>query len=398
MDLYLDATRNARDSAQKTDDSPREAEPELHGSPLQRGDLVEVQGPSGSGKTSLCIFLIMITVLPDTYEAGHTRGEIGGKIKVEIGGKGQRAALLVHAGGDSVRSLERLETGIKSHLDKCFSAAGMRSGQAQERRETIESITRIALSRLVVFKIQPAADRLDLASTTSPWSGLCTGLQYLMFHANKRAEGEISLFVVEGFGDPYWQARWYKDQRTLTSRTARPAGQGGITSSSDIGMDDVMDRLTRLRKDLGCVVLVTNQSLWKPNHPQSGKPDAGSSFWAQHLPPPYPSPFQSRSDQDQDGTNPVLRTGSNRYWPMNVHITMSGPSTTLRQFRPDITLAETWKQGGEGYKREMARREACWKGLVRCTGGARSSTVAKREHGEFEMWVGEDGVVGFDGP
>lgn len=353
------------------------------------------------------MFLIMITILPETYHEGHTRGEIGGKIKVEIGGKGQRAALLLYTGAGSARSLETLERGIKAHLDKCFSAAGMRSdqgqarGKGQERREIIETITRTALSRLVVFKIPPAADGLDLAPSTSPWSGLCTGLEYLVFHASRRAEGEISLVVIDGFGDPYWQARWYKDQRKTAPKPARTStsGDGGIiTSSSDLGMDDVMDRLTRLRKDLGCVVLVTNQSLWKPNHPQSGKPDAGSSFWAQHLPTPYPSPFQSRSEQDQQGANPIFRSGSSRHWPLNVHITLSGPGTTVRQFRPDITLAETWKQGGEGYKREMVRREACWRGWVRCTGGSRGSGVAGGEHGEFQMWFGEDGVVGFDGP
>jgi hypothetical protein len=344
------------------------------------------------------MFLIMITILPETYETGHTRGEIGGKIRVEIGGKGQRAALLAYGGGGLLRTLRMLEVGIRAHLDKCFAAAGMKSTQGQEREETIRIITRDAMARLAVFKIPPAAEGLELTSTTSPWSGLCTALEYLMFHANKRAEGEISLVVLDGIGDPYWQARWYKEQRRTNSKPSHPATTGGgIISSSDLGMDSVMDNLTRLRKDLGCVVVVTNQSLWKPNHPQTGKPDPASSFWAQNLPAPYPSPFQSRSDQDPDGANPVLRSSSTRYWPLNVHITLSAPNTSLRQFRPDITLAETWKQGGEGYKREMARREACWKGLVRCSGGAKRSPAGEVErYGEFEMWIGEDGIVGFD--
>jgi hypothetical protein len=347
---------------------------------------LEIQGPSGSGKTSLVVFLMMISILPESYETeGKHGGETGGKIKVEIGGKGQRGALLYMENDRA--PIEKLRRGMKAHLERCFRNAGM--GSVDTRHEAIDSVIQGSLARLVVFKIPSSADGLDLSTTVSPWAGICTGLKSLSFNAKKRAGGEISLVVVEGLGDPYWQSRWYKDQQIKLTRGASKPAKNEIIGSSELGMEDIMDILTTLRKDLGCVVVVTNQSLWRPNHTQTGKTDTSSSFWAQHLPSPWPDPFQIRLEQTTDSANPVLRSKINRHWPLNVHITLSSPATSIRQFRPDITLEETWSQNGEGYKREMARREAVWKGLIRCNTG-RGRPV---DHGEFEMRIGRDGLI-----
>lgn len=388
LDTYLDLVRNPRPSAEVDDSSDHATTTELYGSPLQRGDLLEIQGPSGSGKTSLVLFFIMITILPETYETGKSQGEVGGKIKVEIGGKGQRAALLYLASGPA--PIDKLKRAMKVHLEQCFRAAGM--GSPANLDKAVEDIMQAALGRLVLFKIPSSSDGLDLETTSSSWAGVCSGLRSLLFYAKRRAEGEIALVIVDGLGDPYWQARWYKDQQHKQARNSK-AITTGIIASSELTMEDVMESLTTLRKDLGCVMMVTNQSLWKPVHPQTGKTDTTSSFWAEHLPSPWPDPFQIKVDQGRESANPVLRAKTSRYWPLNVHITLSSPASATRQFRPDITLEETWKQGGEGYKREMARREAVWKGIVRVNLGSSTRGTNQPEYGEFDMRIGSDGIV-----
>jgi len=388
LDTYLDLVRNPRPSAEGTVSSDDTAQSELYGSPLQRGDLVEVQGPSGSGKTSLILFFIMTTILPETYETGKSHGEIGGKIKLEIGGKGQRAALLYLESG--LARIDKLRKGMKVHLEQCFRNAGM--GSPANRNKAIEDIIQAALGRLVLFQIPSSSDGLDLETTSSPWAGVCSGLKSLLFYAKYRAEGEIALVVIDGLGDPYWQARWYKDQQNKQARILKGTANR-IIASSELTMEDVMESLTTLRKDLGCVVFVTNQSLWKPMQPQTGKTDTTSSFWAEHLPTPWPDPFQIKVDQGRDSANPVLRAKMSRYWPLNIHITLSSPASATRQFRPDITLEETWKQGGEGYKREMARREAVWKGIVRVNLGSSKRGINQPEYGEFDMRITSDGIV-----
>jgi energy-coupling factor transporter ATP-binding protein EcfA2 len=228
LDAYLDLVRNPRPSTEAPDSSDDAIIPELYGSPLQRGDLVEIQGPSGSGKTSLILFFIMITILPETYETGKSHGEVGGKIKVEIGGKGHRVALLYLE--SALAQIDKLKKGMDAHLEQCFRSAGM--GSPSNQKKAVDDIVQAALGRLILLKIPSPSNGLDLDTTSSPWAGFCSGLRSLLFYAKQRAEGEIALVVIDGLGDPYWQARWYKDQQTKQARTSKGTTTGTISHNA----------------------------------------------------------------------------------------------------------------------------------------------------------------------
>jgi energy-coupling factor transporter ATP-binding protein EcfA2 len=387
LDDYLSSTRYPKvESVDQIDESAQPVEnSELSNSPLQRGDMAEIQGPSGSGKTSLMLFFLMISILPETYQTnGNQSGETGGQIKVDIGGKRQQAVLLYMQ--DSKSPIERLKRAIRSHLDHCLVNIGMRN--AVKRKPIIAEITKSSLSRLTVVAIPSPSDGFEPNPDISPYAGLYTALKHLVELTSKRVDGEIAMLAIDGLGDTFWQARWYREHRR-NNKSSRSSSSGPvIQGSNDVSMDDLMSLITQIRKDLGCIVVVTNQAIWKPIDPKTSKTVPSSPFWAQHLPAPWPSPFQVRNTKDQSGNEVIQDGSSSKYWPLSFHITLSSPSETLRQFRADITLREVLREGGEGQKRDLARKEAVWKGLVRVPSGY----AVEGEFGEFAMRVGADGI------
>jgi hypothetical protein len=143
-----------------------------------------------------------------------------------------------------------------------------------------------------------------------------------------------------------------------------------------------MFSLDRIRRDVGCCVVLTNQAIWRPSG-EAGTAE-GSPFWAQHLPPPFPAPFNTAPARQNDNTSPGKGVQGSAYWGLTAQITLLPAASSIRQIRPDVLLYDVLKPDGEGEKRERARRGARGRGLVRMVG--------RTQVGEFGFMVG-DGEV-----
>jgi len=66
----------------------------------------------------------------------------------------------------------------------------------------------------------------------------------------------MDLVVCDGFSDGFWPERWNDEKNKGKGKRV------GVRGSDDIGMQDVMENIKRLRKDLGAVVVLSVQGLW----------------------------------------------------------------------------------------------------------------------------------------
>jgi ABC-type dipeptide/oligopeptide/nickel transport system ATPase subunit len=351
-------------------------------SSLNHGDLFEIQGPSGSGKTQLALFLVMTSILPDKvkFRLGDlapqsTTNPNEGVQELDLGGKSQ-TVVFVHPSTQPSPIL-RLAKLITTHVRNCLPPpnAGMTE---QTQSELARRIVNRSLSRLTVFQVPiPSASFLP-SNTQSPYASLAATLAFIPSHI-RRINRELALLVVDGIGDGFWHARWQREQRIKEKKPR--ASPAGIRSSENASMDDVVGRIDKIRRDLGCAVVVTNQAIWKPLAEGKNQGPA-SQYWSQHLPPPYPSPFEiKRSDHHATSTK------TTPYWPLTAHITLLPPTSGMRQMRPDVLLYEVLRKDGEGDKREQARLRARGKGLVRLP-----AQMSGAQAGEFSFAV-KDGEI-----
>lgn len=393
-------------------------------SALQRGDMLELQGVSGSGKTSLALFLAVTTSLPDvvTLKDSHDQSR-----EITIGGKGKSVVWIhpeSHAGVAS-----RMAMWMQAHVRHCLG-----TGQAQYFQQDVDSIVRSALSRITIIRLPHIS--IEIGSPYDPLAATLMSLNTSGCDLRQGADEEISLLVVDGFGDDFWAGRLYRElARTANTTTSA----GNIKDGAE--MRDVVKALTDLRRDTGAVVVVTTQAIWAVN-PTTMTSDQGSAMagnnnninsyssrkvWAQHLPSPYPNPFgESRSvrrlttapqniaQYDMGGTqqlpsasfappplSPPQRSNkilSNRdlYWPLTAHITLFPPQSSLRPLRPDLTLREAIRPGGVAEMREEARARAPHRGLVRMVDPTTMTGMGENgqggEAGEFDFRIAADGL------
>ncbi|GHJ86112.1 hypothetical protein NliqN6_2514 [Naganishia liquefaciens] len=347
LDNFLSATDSANE------DVPSYAEdPSAIRSSINRGDMIEIQGPSGSGKTQLAVFLLMTTLLPSCIKF-----RISSMIRVqevEIGGKSQTATLLYPA--SHVSPVRRLAQLMKTHVRACLLSLDLAPDQLDS---VVCSIINRSLSRLTVRAL-PAAQTSFTTSTYSPYATLIATLRAI--HRQPHPTQEMGLLVIDGIGDAFWPSKAYVRPKNLTP----------LRGQADQGMGDLVRVLDRVRRDVGCAVVVTNQAIWRPVE-RSGVVGqeavvASGLFWAQHLPAPWPTTTLAPTD----------------VWPLTAHITLLPPSLT--QIRPDVTLVDVLRPGGEGDKRESARAAARGKGVVRL--GRSKSTM-----GNFGFAVSDEEVL-----
>jgi hypothetical protein len=196
----------------------------------------------------------------------------------------------------------------------------------------IDKTVHDALARLAVLRPRPRA---------ATWA---VALRRLLAPTGADAP---ALVVADGLGDGFWPERWADETRPR--RTPEEAG-----------MRDVWDALTTLRAQLGAVVVVTVQGL---------RPSSGGVGFKPHLPAPYPSPFQHEGK-----------------WPLNVHITLLGPSRPL-QLPAESTLAEALR----ARRRDEVRT---YHAVVKVPGGA--GAVGTPTGARFAFGIYEHGLVPFN--
>ena len=73
----------------------------------------------------------------------------------------------------------------------------------------------------------------------------------------KEEKGGMDLVICDGFSDGFWAERWADESSRARGMKSKIGIKGG-----DISIGDVMDDITRLRKDLGAVVILSVQGLW----------------------------------------------------------------------------------------------------------------------------------------
>ncbi|KLT45447.1 hypothetical protein CC85DRAFT_240733, partial [Cutaneotrichosporon oleaginosum] len=324
------------------------ARPHVGGSSLQRGDLVELTGASGSGKTTLATFLLMTSLLPPSLDLPNARGtasptqtssyapvddDTSRDGAIPIGGRGSSAAFLAPPSHPPLR----LADSLRAHIERCCVAAGITPASI---RYLIDDAVQESLARLIVIRPRPRA---------ASWA--------IALHRLLSLKGDVpALVVVDGLGDGFWPERWAEE----THKPSKPQ-PGATRTAEEACMRDVWDQLTALRSLLGAVVVVTVQGL---------RPAAHGGLFKPHLPAPYPSPVH------QEG----------KPWPLNVHITLLGPSRGL-QLPAECTLAEAL--------RERRRPDVrTYHALVRVPGGA--GAVGTPSGARFAFGVNEHGLVPFN--
>lgn len=405
-------------------------------STLQRGDFFDIQGVSGSGKTSVAMFMAMTTVLPSDYllrSEGESKVENeNGRDKrermISIGGKGKEVVWIQSTSHASIVS--KVSRWMEVHIEHCLNED---LGVASKHKNEIQEIIQTSLKRLTIFTLPHVSPDVG-----SPYDPLAIVLLNLPQHVQKNLKSELSLLVIDGMGDNFWAGRFHREERQ--SQNTR-ASSVGVRDGAE--MRDVLTALTDIRRDMGTVVVVTTQALWTnmSANPKSTfnegtqtqtQTNRDTRFWAQHLPSPFPNPFNTKINVSASARNraiphnprtahlqgsgagadagaqippssfapppispPRLRLSqpsTDLYWPLTAHITLLPLQSSVPILRPDLTLDDLLRQGGQADQRESARVMAKRKGLVRMVDPSTGLAEERQQVGEFEYRIGKDGL------
>ena len=221
-----------------------------------------------TGKTSLVLFLLLTHLLPFTIDIPLAHGA---NVRVQLGGKGQSAALLHSLSQQS--PIHALARAMRGHVRDCLagivsahSGGGGQGGRyAPVTEEGMEGVVRSALARLRVIRVKGRYKSWALA------------IRSLAFPLKSRAEEQVggeevveqapSLVCLDGLSKCHWTEKWADEERSSSSTSNSAGGRStacppGVTPTDGVGMRDVMQAVGKLRLDLGCVIVCTTQGFW----------------------------------------------------------------------------------------------------------------------------------------
>jgi DNA-repair protein XRCC2 len=241
---------------------------------LNRGDLIEIQGPTGSGKTELLYFLAMRTVLPQEIRLFVHRPLI-------LGGWDKSVIVCdCDSKWDIMRLHHIMIEFLRSKVREAFSATDL---DAEVVTAQLEQTTQESLRRLHFFRPSSSA---ALAATL---------LHLQHYHFTKMPEEEICMLMIDGgLSSFFWQDRWHVESTSKVSREAATSPTAGVVRA-----------LQSFRGSHNPIIFITNWAIT----PLSNSP----FFFRQHIPPPYPAPFQV----DRHRVSPIQVTH---------HITLYNPN------------------------------------------------------------------------
>ena len=186
----------------------------------------------------MLLFLLMTTLLPSTFIINYPN-----PIPIELGGRNSNAALIYPTSQpDPLPILQRrmrdtITSAVHAHLGNINSTP--------ELEVQIDGLVEECLSRLKVIRVKPR------------WKEWSLGMKSLLAEKGEEREGGMDLVVCDGFSDGFWAERWSDESSKARGMKSRIGLRGG-----DISIGDVMEDVTRLRKDLGAVVILSVQGLW----------------------------------------------------------------------------------------------------------------------------------------
>jgi len=181
-----------------------------------------------------------------------------------IGGRGKSVIL---CDCDSRWSLSRLHSMIVCYLQGRLKQAPFNISNAStfEIRPSLEQIAENTLRLLHVFR---PASTIALAAT----------LRCLpSYHARSMRDEDIYMLVVDPVNPLYWHDRWVVE--VADANQPRPA-----TRPPQQAMISALRKLVSVYKP---ITFLTNHALVPLSHT--------SAFYKQHLPPPYPDPFETNA-------------------------------------------------------------------------------------------------------
>ncbi|PVG00746.1 hypothetical protein CPB86DRAFT_700609, partial [Serendipita vermifera] len=237
-------------------------------SSLNRGDLIEIQGPSGSGKTELLYFIAMTTIFPQEFNIPSISSLVPPQEtkSVRLGG---RDSSVVVCDCDGRWSMTRLYHIMETLLYQRF----------QETYPELDPNTpRIAPE--LQGMILKCMGHLHLFQPTSITSLVATLLNLKKYHFTKMEDEQLCMLMIDGgLSSFYWQDRWVSESLSVNSKELPPSTTAAFVKA-----------LQGIRESHNPVVLITNWAI-------SSLPN--TSFFRQHLPPPYPAVSDNQTERSQ---------------------------------------------------------------------------------------------------
>lgn len=224
-------------------------------STLNRGDVIEIQGPTGSGKSELLYLFATYTLLPDYL---HLTGHYGRPVALE--GRGKSVVLCDCEGKWDIIRLQQVMRGALRL--KVQDALPMVDLDAEIVTSQLNSTITASLRHLHIFRPKSSA---ELAATL---------LSLADYHFKRMPEEEIRMLLIDGgLSSFFWQDRWNVESTSKVLRDAAASPTAGVVRA-----------LQKFRASHDPIIFITNWAI----APLISSP----FFFRQHLPPPYPAPFQ----------------------------------------------------------------------------------------------------------
>nr|XP_018262875.1 uncharacterized protein I303_04360 [Kwoniella dejecticola CBS 10117]OBR85033.1 hypothetical protein I303_04360 [Kwoniella dejecticola CBS 10117] len=328
-------------------------------STMMRGDLIECVGGSGSGKTTFITHLVFTTIL-----SSH----IPDFLSTPLGGKELQATMIIPRSHNLSRIIRNLRMSIRNHV------LGISPAIAQKM---LDRITQESLARLTVYRVK------------SRWKDLALVLKRILDgisnlpRGNASTGGAMDLLIIEGIGDAYYPTRWIEEQRGYNVNKSALSSYGGrkIVGADEVGLRHVMDCIDWIRREVGSVVVMTNQGL-RPSK-------ESSSFFHSHLPHPYPSPYSNPTLP-----NSVSPSSSTPHWGLTMQITFNGRVQRGLQYPAETILSDVLQQQLNA-KRQLQKEGRSETGIYECAVrmiDTSTGAVSTRVGGRFRFGV-ERGIL-----
>ncbi|WWC70086.1 uncharacterized protein I206_104033 [Kwoniella pini CBS 10737] len=333
-------------------------------STMMRGDLIELIGASGSGKTTFITHLIFTTILSSN---------IPDFLLTPLGGKQLKVTLIIPKSHNLFKIINNIKLSIKNHILNI---------KPNESEKMINQIIKESLSRLKIYQIKSRFKELALIlkkilyNTVNLPRGISSNLENQEELVKKN---ELDLLIIEGIGDSLYPTRWNEEQKNQNYNHNTFKNNKIIINSDQIGLKQIFDCINQIRKEIGSIIIMSNQGLRASKE--------SKSFFQNNLSYPYPSPWSSSASSLS-----LNQENFEMYWPLNIQITFSGKTQKGLQYPSETYLSDILQQQLNLKKKESKSNVVeiyeCIVRMIGCTTGS----VSTKAGGKFRFGI-NDGIL-----